>query len=169
MEKALNQNKKMFFYEFAILGKTVIAEDGQGICEVKAAKDADRYITEETPLIKKTAKQIEEYLSGKRKAFDVPLSLSGTDFQQKIYKGLISIQFGKTVSYKQLAGLAERPAAVRAAGAACGKNPLLVLVPCHRCIAADGGLTGFAAGIDVKRQLLKLEGADFKDKPSFAK
>lgn len=164
IEARLNQDKNVFFYRFPIIGETAVAEDRKGICAVFIIKnkpprffDFDEFLIKETQLIKNMAKQLEEFFANKRSDFDAPLSLTGTAFEQRIYKELIKIRFGETVSYKELAALSENPAAVRATGAACGKNPLLILVPCHRCISSDGGLRGFAAGIEVKQQLLSLE------------
>lgn len=109
-------------------------------------------------ICKSAGKQLEEYFAGIRKDFDIPLDLSsGTDFQQTVWNALREISFGKTTSYGALANHINNPKAVRAVGTANGKNPILIMVPCHRVIGADGSLTGFSAGMDMKKQLLELE------------
>ena len=101
--------------------------------------------------------QISEYLSGKRRKFDLPLKITGTDFQKKVYSALLNIPYGKTASYGEIAARTGNPKAARAVGGACNKNPLLLVVPCHRVVGASGSLTGFAAGIETKKKLLALE------------
>ncbi|MEW6233941.1 MAG: methylated-DNA--[protein]-cysteine S-methyltransferase [Candidatus Omnitrophota bacterium] len=109
----------------------------------------------------KLQRELAEYFAGKRRRFTVKPELIGTDFQTKIWRALMEIPFGETVSYGELANRAGRPLAARAAGGACGKNRVPILIPCHRAIASGGGLGGFGGGLDVKRQLLRLEGAEF--------
>ncbi len=101
--------------------------------------------------------QLDEYFAGKRRRFDLPLELTGTAFQVKVWKELIKIPFGQTISYTQLARQVKNPRACRAVGSANGKNPLCIIVPCHRVIAADGAIGGYSGGIAQKRQLLELE------------
>lgn len=103
------------------------------------------------------AAQLLEYLDGVRKDFTVPVLCDGTTFQKAVWDTLQSIPYGETRSYSQIAASIGRPQAVRAVGSACGKNPALILIPCHRVVGKDGSLTGFAAGIKLKRQLLRLE------------
>ena len=103
--------------------------------------------------------QIEEYFSGERRAFDLEVDLDGTEFQKSVWKNLLEIPFGQTRSYRQLAERLGKPAATRAVGRANATNPVSIVVPCHRVIGADGSLTGFGGGIDVKRFLLELEGS----------
>lgn len=102
-------------------------------------------------------KQLDEYFSGKRKDFDLPLSLSGTDFQVSVLKALLEIPYGETRSYGAIAKRIGRPRAVRAVGAANGRNPIPIVVPCHRVIGSSGDLTGFGGGLDTKEALLRLE------------
>lgn len=102
-------------------------------------------------------RQLTEYFSGTRTEFDIPLELNGTDFQKKVWCALRDIPYGQTTSYLSLAETAGSPRAVRAVGAAIGKNPLSIIVPCHRVIGANGSLTGFAGGLDAKAMLLALE------------
>ncbi|HRN61524.1 MAG TPA: methylated-DNA--[protein]-cysteine S-methyltransferase [Luteimonas sp.] len=110
-------------------------------------------------ILRRARKQLAEYFAGKRQAFDLPLSPRGTEFQRKVWTTLATIPYGSTLSYAQLASRVGRPAASRAVGAANGRNPLPIVLPCHRVIGADGSLTGFGGGLPTKQFLLKLEGA----------
>lgn len=103
-------------------------------------------------------RQLKEYFAGKRREFDLPLRPHGTDFQQRVWRELIKIPFGETRSYGQLARRLNNPNASRAVGLANGRNPIAIIVPCHRVIGADGSLTGFGGGIDRKQWLLSHEG-----------
>ncbi len=112
------------------------------------------------PVLKKTGVQLKEYFTGKRTQFDVPLDLSGgTAFQQAVWKVLLAIPQGGTSSYGHVSQRIGNPAAVRAVGAAVGRNPVSIVVPCHRVVGSNGSLTGYAGGLDRKTALLKLEGA----------
>lgn len=101
--------------------------------------------------------QITEYLDGKRKSFSISFDYNGTEFQMAVWKALCNIPYGETKTYGDIAQHIQKPTAVRAVGAAIGKNPVLITVPCHRVIGKDGSLTGFRGGLDMKKQLLKLE------------
>jgi len=103
--------------------------------------------------------QLNEYFAQKRRIFDLRLKPNGTAFQQKVWNALRTIPYGQTISYGELAQRIGSPAAVRAVGAANGANPIPIIVPCHRVIGADGSLTGFGGGLELKEALLKLEGA----------
>lgn len=109
------------------------------------------------PIIQRTEKQLMEYFDKQRTSFDIPIEMNGTDFQNTIWEALSKIPYGKTLSYLQLAQKINRPKAVRALGTAIGRNPLSILIPCHRVIGSDGSLTGFAGGLDKKAFLLNLE------------
>lgn len=112
------------------------------------------------PLLQEAAQQLQHYLRGARAGFDLPLDLSGgTPFQQAVWRALLTIGRGHTTSYGALSRAVGRPLAVRAVGAAVGRNPLSVVVPCHRVVGADGSLTGYAGGLERKNALLHLEGA----------
>ena len=104
-------------------------------------------------------KQLGEYFAGKRNTFDLPLGPRGTEFQRNVWKTLAGIPYGETISYAQLASRVGKPSAMRAVGAANGRNPLPIVLPCHRVIGADGSLTGFGGGLPTKQFLLELEGA----------
>lgn len=112
----------------------------------------------ETQLIKRTYKELEEYFKGLRKTFDIPLSLHGTDFQKKVWEALKSIPYGKTASYKDIAKLTGNEKASRAVGMANNKNPVVIIIPCHRIIGSNGSLTGYAGGLNIKKKLLDIEG-----------
>ena len=105
------------------------------------------------------AQQLSEFFAHDREEFDLPLDPVGTEFQMSVWKQLSLIPFGETASYRQIAERIDNPAAVRAVGLANGSNPISIIVPCHRVIGADGSLTGFGGGLDIKRQLLEFEGA----------
>lgn len=110
-------------------------------------------------LLAETRTQLRAYFDGRRSAFDLPLGPVGTEFQRHVWFALAGIPFGATLSYAQLAARVGRPSAVRAVGAANGRNPLPIVLPCHRVIGSDGSLTGFGGGLPAKRFLLELEGA----------
>jgi len=113
-----------------------------------------------SPLLDEAAAQLEAYFAGELTAFDLPLDLDGTDFQRRCWLALATIPYGQTVSYgEQARRLGLGPDAARAVGAANGQNPLPLVLPCHRVIGADGSLTGFGGGLNVKRFLLEHEGA----------
>jgi methylated-DNA-[protein]-cysteine S-methyltransferase len=110
------------------------------------------------PLLREAARQLAAYLAGKRSDFDVPLDLRGTDFQRKVWQALLRIGRGQTSSYADIARRVGSPRAMRAVGAAVGRNPVSVIVPCHRVVGSDGSLTGYAGGLPRKDALLHLEG-----------
>jgi methylated-DNA-[protein]-cysteine S-methyltransferase len=103
--------------------------------------------------------QLEEYFAGRRREFDVPLAPVGTAFQQRVWDELQRVEYGRTISYAELAARIGRPTAIRAAGAANGRNPISILIPCHRVIGSSGSLTGYSGGLEAKRLLLELERA----------
>ncbi|HEU4327399.1 MAG TPA: methylated-DNA--[protein]-cysteine S-methyltransferase [Roseiflexaceae bacterium] len=113
--------------------------------------------TPDDGLLSEAVRQLDEYLRGARRVFDLPLALCGTPFQQEVWRALLGIPWGATLTYRELAARVGRPAAVRAVGAANGANPLSIVVPCHRVIASDGALRGYSGGLDLKRTLLALE------------
>ena len=109
-------------------------------------------------ILSATKKQLEQYFAGNRTTFDIPLDLEGTDFQQQAWRALCRIPYGKTISYGQQAKNIKKPKAFRAVGSANGKNPIPIIVPCHRVVAGDGSLGGYSLGLKMKKQLLALEG-----------
>ena len=109
------------------------------------------------PILLQTERQLVEYFAGKRTAFTIDLDMTGTQFQKKVWEALLTIPFGETRSYADIARQVGNPKAARAVGAANGRNPISIITPCHRAIASDGSLTGFAGGLDAKQYLLTLE------------
>jgi methylated-DNA-[protein]-cysteine S-methyltransferase len=109
------------------------------------------------PVLVETEQQLDEYFAGRRKTFSLKLDFAGTQFQRKVWQALLEIPFGQTRSYGEIAKRIGKPAAVRAVGAANGRNPISIVAPCHRVVGATGKLTGFAGGLDAKARLLALE------------
>jgi methylated-DNA-[protein]-cysteine S-methyltransferase len=107
--------------------------------------------------LRETVKQLQEYFDGQRNVFDLPLIISGTPFQKSVWNALSGIPHGQTCSYKELAKAVSNPGAMRAVGTANGRNPIAIIIPCHRVIAADGTLGGYAGGLEAKAHLLALE------------
>jgi methylated-DNA-[protein]-cysteine S-methyltransferase len=132
----------------------------QGIYWKKQPVPLTRSLISSAPEIKALAsaeQQLDEYFKGQRKTFDLSLHMQGTEFQKKVWKELLKIPYGKTISYGELARRIKNEKAVRAVGTANGKNPLCVIIPCHRVIASDGTLGGYSGGLTIKARLLQLE------------
>ena len=144
-----------YSYETKLGSVTIVEEDG-ALLAITTHRTYEG-IKQETPLINEAYRQLSEYLLGERKRFDLPLNPQGTVFQQQVWKSLCDIPYGETRSYKQIAEAIGNPKAVRAVGMANNRNPLLIVVPCHRVIGANRKLVGYAAGIEKKEFLLKLE------------
>lgn len=139
------------------LGNIFISTREEMISELRFTEDSiDADILDGVVL--KAKAQLEEYFSGKRKIFDLPLAMSGTTFQQRVWTAVNTIPFGQTTTYLKLSQKLGNPAAIRAVGAAIGANPILVVIPCHRIIGTNGQLTGYAGGLERKEKLLELEG-----------
>ena len=144
------------------IGELLLAGEGDELSMIGFPKGAMRrdpepdWIYNEEPL-EKARTQLAEYFSGERKNFDLPLKLSGTEFQVSVLEALLEIPYGETTSYGAIAKQIGRPKAVRAVGAANGRNPIPIIVPCHRVIGSSGDLTGFGGGLDTKEALLRLE------------
>ena len=143
-------------YKTAI-GNISIGENNHHIVMIKFKEDVGSAVKKETPLIKETIKQLSQYFEGKRNQFDLPLQMNGTDFQRKVWNALLRIPYGQVWSYKRLAEEVGNPKACRAVGLANNRNPISIVVPCHRVIGSNGSLTGYASGLDNKRYLLDLE------------
>lgn len=109
------------------------------------------------PVLSKAAEEVAEYLDGRRSGFSIPFSLAGTEFQKRIWSEIARIPYGETITYGELACRAGHPRAVRAVGASTGRNPVGIIIPCHRVVGKDGSLTGFAGGLQWKRHLLAIE------------
>jgi methylated-DNA-[protein]-cysteine S-methyltransferase len=144
------------------IGELLLAGENHALSMIGFPKGSMRrhpepdWIYNEKPLAN-ARQQVQEYLAGDRKDFDLPLQLDGTEFQVKVLKALQKIPYGETVSYGEIAKRIGKPKAVRAVGAANGRNPIPIVVPCHRVIGSSGDLTGFGGGLDTKEALLRLE------------
>lgn len=138
---------------------TFVEEDG-ALLAISTHRSFEGMV-QETGLIKEAHLQFSEYLKGERKEFDIPFRMKGTKFQKQVWTALCEIPYGETRSYKQIAEAIGNPKAVRAVGMANNRNPLLVVVPCHRVIGANGQLVGYAGGLDKKEFLLRLENPNF--------
>lgn len=152
----------------------LVASDAGLVAVLWPEDDPKRVRLEETReddshvVLRKTVAQLEEYFAGTRREFDLPLDARGTDFQKQVWEQLLAIPYGKTRSYGEIAARLGKPSASRAVGTANGRNPLSIVVPCHRVIGTSGSLTGFAGGLETKRILLELEGvATPRQKPLF--
>jgi methylated-DNA-[protein]-cysteine S-methyltransferase len=121
----------------------------------------DMKVSEANPVLLETAQQLKEYFAGKRTRFALKLEFRGTAFQTQVWDALLTIPFGETRSYSDIAAQIGKPRAVRAVGAANGRNPISIVAPCHRVIGASGALTGFAGGIETKAKLLEAEAPSF--------
>jgi len=145
------------------IGPLAIAEDGGAISGIRfgwlneGAPPMPACLPA-TPLLKSAAAQLDEYFAGGRKAFSLPLGLRGAAFSLSVWSALMEIPYGETRSYSEVASMVGRPGAARAVGMANCRNPIPIIVPCHRVIGADGSLTGYAGGLATKRYLLELEG-----------
>lgn len=159
----------MFFERFDTpIGVLTIAADADGLRHIEFPRNrhpADRYDWAQgargdaATTLQATREQLLDYFAGTRRAFDLPLAPLGTPFQQTVWRMLATIPYGTTWSYGDLAQAIGNPDGTRAVGAANGRNPLPIVLPCHRVIGADGSLTGFGGGLEIKEALLQLEGA----------
>jgi methylated-DNA-[protein]-cysteine S-methyltransferase len=144
------------------VGKLRLVASEKGLVAIDVRSNAKKIATTENAsaqaILVETKKQLEQYFAGKRTSFDVALDLVGTDFQVQAWRALCRIPFGKTISYGQQAASIKKPKAFRAVGSANGKNPIPIIVPCHRVVASDGSLGGYSLGLRMKKQLLALEG-----------
>ncbi len=154
--------KKLYFYETG-LGKIGIAEKNGAVCDIifPGENISGEVIFEETALICEANRQLLEYLAGSRREFSLPLEPEGTTFMKSVWRQLQNIPYGKTRSYKEVAASLGNIRACRAVGQANHRNPIPIMIPCHRVISADGGLGGYGGGLDIKRLLLELENKNF--------
>lgn len=131
---------------------------GLGFSDYKKENEIEK----ETDAIRKTYLQLKKYLSGKRKNFDIEIEMIGTEFQKKVWKELLNIPYGETRSYKDIAIAIGNGKACRAVGNANNKNPIAIIVPCHRVVGSNGSMTGYAGGLNIKEKLLKIEKYNIK-------
>ncbi|GAA5525674.1 methylated-DNA--protein-cysteine methyltransferase [Microbulbifer aestuariivivens] len=150
------------------LGQVLIAADDLGLLALhisaaaaEPARATADWRRQASALTDRAAAQLSEYLCGERRDFDLPLNPRGTEFQRRVWASLRAIPYGETRSYREQAAALGNPKAIRAAARANGANPIAIVVPCHRVIGADGSLTGYAGGLEMKARLLNLEGAAF--------
>lgn len=147
--------KSRYHYETPI-GTVCIEENGTAITGLHF--DNEQFGNEkETPLLREAHRQLTEYFQKKRKSFELPLMPEGTEFQKKVWEALCAIPYGETRSYGEIARWIGNEKACRAVGGANNKNPIMILIPCHRVIGADGSLTGFGGGLPAKKYMLELE------------
>jgi methylated-DNA-[protein]-cysteine S-methyltransferase len=153
-----------FSYFESPIGRLLLTSDGTALTGLymepsRKAQRIDGWMEDVTVApLSATVRQLSEYFEGTRREFDLPLRLQGTTFQTRVWRELTEIPYGQTWSYGQLAKRIDKPSASRAVGLANGRNPISILVPCHRVIGADGSLTGYGGGIERKRWLLAHEG-----------
>ena len=148
--------EKIFFYDTPV-GHLCIGEENGAITRVTWERLPKEWILEETETIRRCKEQLDEFFAGKRTAFDLPLAPKGTAFQQKVWQALQEIPYGKIRTYREIAAQIDNPKAARAVGMANNKNPIAILIPCHRVIGGNGKLIGYAGGLDKKTWLLALE------------
>ncbi len=159
----MDHEKTCYTFVESEKGPILVAGSSRGLRYVNfqdgtAPRQPGRDWVEDPLPLEEARVQLRAYFSGRRTRFDLPRDPEGTPFQLAVWKELCQIPYGQTVSYGALARAVGRPGAARAVGAACGRNPLAIVVPCHRVVGADGRLTGFTGGLDLKTFLLKLEG-----------
>lgn len=139
------------------IGNLMLISENEKLVEIKFVYD-ENLIEPKTEILKETKKQLDEYFNGERKNFSIPFEIKTTEFMSKVYRALIQIPYGTTVTYKDIAKTVGNEKAVRAVGMANHKNRIPIIIPCHRVIGKNGKLVGFAGGIDLKQKLLELEG-----------
>ena len=158
-----------YVYKFidSPLGQLKLVASDKGLAAVLWENDDPRRVRlgpvvedSDNKLLKEAEKQLHAYFKGKLKKFTVPLDFKGTDFQKSVWAALMTIPFGETRSYAEIAKQIGKPEASRAVGAANGRNPISIIAPCHRVLGSNGRLTGFAGGLEAKDELLRLEGRD---------
>ncbi|MDR0412522.1 MAG: methylated-DNA--[protein]-cysteine S-methyltransferase [Dysgonamonadaceae bacterium] len=138
-------------------GVLEITADERALVAVRFCADNRSYVPSGNPVIRQAVAQLSEYFAGKRRTFDLPLYACGTAFQEKVWEALLHVPYGETLSYAELARAVRHPEACRAVGNANGRNAIAIIIPCHRVIASDGTLGGYAYGPDRKKWLLDLE------------
>lgn len=153
--------KRGAYFETLIGSVGIVEEDGR-ITNVffGSTVQPDVFEVEETVLLRDAAAQLGEYLRAERLAFDLPLAPHGTAFEREVWEALLTIPYGQTRTYQQIAEQIGRPAACRAVGRANGRNPVSIFIPCHRVIGASGEMTGYAGGVELKLRLLALESGE---------
>ena len=149
-------------YYKSIIGLIEVSAYTHGIFSVTIVDKKENNVKSNS-VTEDCVKQLEEYFSGKRREFDVPLTVYGTDFQMDVWNEILSVPYGKTASYKDIAIRINRDKAARAVGNALNKNPILVIMPCHRIVGSSGGVKGFKYGMGIRKKLIELEKISFKN------
>lgn len=153
----MKQNRHTQFKLESIIGSLYVVASETGLKGIFWKKQSVPVVKKPEGILLKACQEISEYLKGERKTFEVPLEIEGTDFQKKVWSELRKIPYGKTISYKELAKRIKNDNAVRAVGTANGRNPISIIIPCHRVIAHNGTMGGYAGGLGIKKKLLELE------------
>ena len=157
IEMIKNESNTYFTYKTA-LGPMTVVSDGSAVKSVLFGDAIIEYATNAPDALTDiTAKQMDEYLAGKRQQFDFPIDPDGTPFQKTVWKELTCIPYGETRTYKQIAQMIGKPKACRAVGNANNKNPIVIIIPCHRVIGSNGSLVGYAYGLEMKEHLIRME------------
>ena len=141
-------------------GLLLVEEQGDALTRVRLLRPEEREpsgVSEATPLLREACAQLDAYVAGRLRRFDLPLSPQGTQFQLRVWEELLRIGWGNARSYGEVARAVGSPRGARAVGMACNRNPLPIVVPCHRVVGADGSLVGYGGGLELKRRLLELE------------
>lgn len=152
-----------YFHMDSPIGRLLLAADDTALCDISFERSRHRrapdpeWIEGENGIIAQTRLQLSEYFAGTRQQFSIPLRATGTVFQQRVWSELCNVPFGSLATYRDIAERIGRPTALRAVGSANGRNPIPIIIPCHRIIGSNGALTGFGGGVDVKAALLELE------------
>jgi len=161
MDHSFSQDN--YCYHESPVGQIFISTTNEGICKLNFVDEpvdsGQIQLNALHPFLQKAIDELNDYFSGKLNSFSLPLDPAGTDFQKKVWNAVVEVPYGKTISYAQLSTQLGQPEAIRAIANANARNPLLIIVPCHRVIGTNGNLTGYAAGLERKKFLLELEGA----------
>ncbi len=139
------------------IGRLYLEQEGDLLVSLGSTGNLEEASLKETLLLQRAAEQVTEFLDGNRRSFDIPIYMQGTEFQKKVWQALLEIPYGETRSYGEIAGRIGCSGGARAVGQACNRNPIMIIVPCHRVIGGNGKLVGFGGGLDVKEKLLALE------------
>ena len=140
------------------IGKLYLAEENNCLVRLDGGEASEEDILQETALLKKATQQLQEYFVGERQEFTLPFHMQGSEFQKKVWHALMQIPYGETHTYGEIAKSVGCPGGARAVGGACNRNPIMIVVPCHRVIGSNGKLVGFGGGVEMKEALLEQEG-----------
>lgn len=155
--RRIEEAMKYGLYLETSIGRLYLEQEGDFLVSLGRAGDSEEDALQETPLLRRAAEEITEFLAGRRRDFDIPIHMKGTDFQKRVWQALLEIPYGETKSYGEIAARIGCPGGARAVGQACNRNPIMIIVPCHRVIGGNGRLVGFGGGLDMKEKLLTLE------------